>query len=112
MKFIAILMVLAGLLIGLGAADELRYFGPETTQFWVGVFATPAGFFFTVAGILLWRRGSRARQLVMIAALVMASATLAATALHVMGPPATLVGVVSSLVALGWTWKSRTVVVQ
>lgn len=107
MKFIAILMVLAGLLIGAGAADELRYFGPEATQFWVGVFAAPAGFFFVVAGILLWLRGNRARQVVLIAALVMASATVAATALGVMGPPATLTGIVSALVALAWTWRSR-----
>jgi hypothetical protein len=110
MKYVAILMVLAGVLIGAGAADEFRYFGPEATQFWVGAFAAPAGFFFAVAGILLWRWGSRARQIVVIAALVMASATVAATALHVMGALATLIGVVSSLVALGWTWKSREVV--
>ena len=111
MKLIAILMVLAGLAIGVGAALEFWYYGPESTQFWVGVFATPAGFFFTFAGILLWRRGIDARQVVLIAALVMASATVAATALAVMGPPATLVGVISSLVALGWTWRSRAVVV-
>jgi hypothetical protein len=110
MKFVAILMVLAGVLIGAGAAHEFWYFGPETREFWVGVFATPAGFFFTVAGILLWRRGSGARRVVMIAALVMASATVAASALRVMGPPATLTGVISSLVALGWTWKSRAVI--
>jgi hypothetical protein len=112
MKFVAILMVLTGFLIGLGAALEFWYFGPEATQFWVGVFATPAGFFFTVAGILLWLRGNGARQVVVIAALVMVGATVAATALHVMGPPATLMGVISSLVALGWTLKSRAVVVQ
>ena len=111
MKLVAILMVLAGLAIGVGAALEFWYFGPESRPFWVGVFATPAGFFFTVAGILLWRRGSGARQFVLIAALVLASATVAATALDVMGPPATLVGVISSLGALGWTWRSRAVVV-
>lgn len=111
MKLVAILMVLAGVLIGAGAAHEFWYFGPETRQFWVGVFATPAGFFFTIAGILLWRRGSGARRIVLIAAVVLASATVAATGLDVMGPPATLIGVVSSLVALGWTWRSRAVVV-
>lgn len=109
MKFIAILMVLAGVLIGLGAAHEFWYFGPEDREFWVGVFATPAGVLFTVAGILLWRRGSDARRLVLIAALVMASATVAATALDVMGAPATLTGILSSLVALAWTWSSRDV---
>jgi hypothetical protein len=109
MKFVAILMVLAGILIGGGAVLEFWYSGPESRQFWVGGFATPAGFFFTVAGILLWRRGSGARRVVVIAALVMISATVAATALHVMGPPATLIGVISSLVALGWVWRSRAV---
>lgn len=112
MRFVAILMVLTGLAIGIGGALEFWYFGPETKQFWVGIFAAPAGFYFTVAGILLWWRGSDARRIVLIAALVMASATVAATALDVMGPPATLVGMVSSLVALGWTWRSRAVVVQ
>jgi hypothetical protein len=111
MKLVAILMVLAGLSIGVGAALEFWYYGPETRQFWVGVFATPASFLFTVAGIMLWRRGNGARRIVLIAALVMVSATVAATALAVMGLPATLVGVVSSLVALGWAWRSRAVVI-
>jgi hypothetical protein len=110
MKLIAILMVLAGLAIGVGAAPEFWYYGPESIQFWVGVFATPAGFFFTYAGILLWLRGSGARQVVLVAALVMVSATVAATALGVMGAPAALVGVVSSVVALAWTWRSRSLV--
>lgn len=110
MKLIAILMVLAGLAIGVGAALEFWYSGPESTEFWIGVFATPAGFFFTYAGILLWLRGSGARQVVLIAAVVMLSATVAATALRVMGPPATLTGVMSALVALGWAWRSRAAV--
>jgi len=111
MKFVAIVMVLAGVLIGGGAALEFWYFGPETRQFWVGVFATPAGFFFTVAGILLWRRGSGARRVVLIAALVMATATVAATALRVMGLPAMLVGLLSSLVVAGWTLRSHAMAV-
>lgn len=111
MKFVGILMVLAGLTLGAGAVNEFRYYGPETRQFWVGVFTTPAGLLFIFAGILLWRRGSDARQMVLIASLVMLTATVAATALAVMGPPATLVGVVSSLIAFAWTWRSRAVTV-
>ena len=111
MKFVAILMALIGVVIGTGAVLEFRYFGPDARQFWVGVFTTPAGVFFTVAGILLWRRGRGARRLVLVAGLVMACATIAATALDVMGPPATLLGVVGALVATGWAWWSRAIVV-
>jgi hypothetical protein len=107
MKMLAVFMVLAGLVIGVGAAPEFVYFGPAHTQFWVGMFTTPAGFFFALAGVLLWLRGPRIRRLVMVAALLMAAATIGATALAVMGPPATLVGLISSLTALGWAWKSR-----
>ena len=107
MKFVAVLMVLIGLVIGEGAAMEFRYFGPDARQFWVGVFTTPASVFFIIAGILLWRRGRVAQRVVLIAGLVMACATIAATALAVMGPPATLLGVVGALLATGWAWRSR-----
>jgi hypothetical protein len=105
MKIIAVLMVITGVIIGTGAALEFRYFGPEERQFWVGVFTTPAGVFFTVAGILLWRRGRNVRRMVLLAGVIMAGATIAATALDVMGPPATLMGVVGSLAAVGWAWR-------
>ena len=106
MKIVAIVMVLAGLTIGAGGALEFSYFGPEATQFWVGVFATPAGFFFALVGVLLWWRGPSVRRLVMLAGLIMAAATIAATALGVMGPPATIVGLASALTALAWSWKT------
>lgn len=111
MKLVVILMILTGVVLGTGAALEFRYFGPETRQFWVGVFTTPASGFFTVAAILLWRRGQSARRMVLIAGLVMVSATIAATALDVMGPPATLLGIIGSLVAIGWAWKARALTV-
>lgn len=111
MKFIAVLMALIGVVLGAGAVLEFRYFGPDARQFWVGVFTTPACVFFIVAGILLWRHGQRARRVVLMAGLVMACATVAATALDVMGPPATLVGMVGALVATGWAWRSRALVV-
>lgn len=106
MNIVALIMVLAGLTIGAGGALQLAYFGPEAVQFWVGVFATPAGFFFALAGVLLWRRGPGVRRLVMLAALIMAAATIAGTALGIMGPPATIVGMVSALTALAWSWKA------
>ncbi len=107
MKAVAVLMVLVGVVIGVGAALEFRYFGPEAEQFWVGVFTTPAGAFFVVAGVLLWLRGVRVRQVVLMAALLMATATIAATALRVMGPPATLTGMIGALVVIGWVWRNR-----
>ena len=106
MNIVALVMVLAGLTIGVGAALEFVYYGPEAVQFWVGVFATPAGFFFALVGVLLWWRGPSVRRLVMLAALIMATATIAATALGVMGPPATIVGIASALTALAWSWKT------
>ncbi|HXC70468.1 MAG TPA: hypothetical protein VN644_10850 [Pyrinomonadaceae bacterium] len=106
MRIIAFLMQLAGFAVGAGAALEFRYYGPETPQFWVGVFATPAEFFFALVGVLLWLRGPRVRRLVMLAGLIMAAATIFATALGVMGRPATLVGIASALTALAWSWKT------
>jgi hypothetical protein len=102
MKLVAALLVLTGTVIGAGAALEFRYFGPETRQFWAGAFAAPAGGFLTVAGILLWRRGRSVRWMVLFAGLFLACATVAATALDVMGPPATLLGALGSLVAIVW----------
>ncbi len=109
MKILAVFMALAGLTIGAGGALEFAHFGPDATQFWVGVFATPAGFFFALVGVLLWLRGPRIRRLVLLAGLVMATATVAATALCVMGPPATIVGMTSALAAIGWSWKNRAI---
>ena len=107
MKILAVFMVLAGLTIGVGAALEFAYFGPDATQFWVGVFAMPAGFFFAFVGVLLWLRGPGVRRLVLLAGLIMVGATIAATALAVMGPPATIVGLTSALATLAWSWKNR-----
>jgi len=42
----------------------------------------------------------------MLAGLIMVAATIAATALGVMGPPATIVGLASALTALAWSWKT------
>jgi hypothetical protein len=100
-------MVVTGAIVGAGAANEFRYFGPGERQFWVGVFTTPASVLFIVAGVLLWLRGRDARRVVLLAGAIMAGATVAATALDVMGPPATLLGVVGSLAAVGWTWRTR-----
>ena len=107
MKAVAVLMVLIGVLIGAGALDEFRYFGPESRQFWVGVFTTPASVFFVVAGVLLWLRGVRVRRTVLLSALVMSTATIAATALQVMGPPATLMSMIGVLAVVAWYWRNR-----
>ena len=106
-KFVAVSMMITGAIIGTGAALEFRYFGPGEKQFWVGVFTTPAGVFFLVAGMLLWRRARNVKRLVLIAGVVMALATVAATALDVMGPPATLLGLVGSVVAIVWAQPCR-----
>lgn len=112
MKAVAVLMILVGVVIGQGAVQEFRYFGPESRQFWVGVFTTPASIFFVVAGVLLWLRGLRARRTVLVAALLMSSATIAATALGIMGPPATLTGMIGALIVVGWFWRTRTITDQ
>ena len=107
MKAVAVLMVLIGIVLGAGAVAEFRFYGPDAEQFWVGVFTTPAAAFFVVAGVLLWLRGVRVRQIVLVAALLMASATIAATVLKVMGPPATLMGMIGALVVIFWFWRTR-----
>ena len=107
MKIVAVFMVLTGLAIGGGAVREFGNFRPEHTAFWVGVFTIPASLFFVGVGVLLWFRGPSVRRLVMLAGLVMATATIAATALATMGRPATLTGLAGALVALGWAWKTR-----
>ncbi len=109
MKVVAVLMVLVGVTLGWGAIPEFRFYGPEAHQFWVGVFTAPAGMFFALAGVLLWLRGVRVRRVVLLAALFMFSATIAATGLGVMGPPATLMGVIGVLVVAGWLWRTRTI---
>lgn len=107
MKIVAVLMVLVGAILAHGAVMEFFYYGPESRAFWVGVFTTPAGTFFAVAGLLLWFLGQRVRGLVLLSALLMAGATIAATVLHVMGVPATLMGMIGSLAAIGWFWLTR-----
>ena len=100
-------MVLVGVTLAYGAILEFEYYGPESRAFWVGVFTTPAGAYFAIAGMMLWVRGQRVRRTVLLSALLMASATIAATVLKVMGPPATLMGMIGSLVAIGWYWRTR-----
>jgi hypothetical protein len=107
MKVVAAVMVLVGIVLGYGAVMEFFYYGPDESPFWVGVFTTPASLYFTIAGILLWLRGAAARRIVLMAALAMAAATIGATALRVMGVPATLMGLIGALVAIGWAWRSR-----
>lgn len=111
MKILAVLMVLVGLAIALPGANEFRYYGPDDVAFWVGVVATPAGLFFAGIGVLLWFRGSSVRRVVFLAGLVMASATIVGTAFAVMGPPATITGIVGSLAAIAWSWRSGAVTV-
>lgn len=107
MKIVAVLMVLVGVTLAYGAILEFEYYGPESRAFWVGVFTTPAGTYFAIAGVMLWVRGQRVRRTVLLSALLMASATIAATALHVMGILALLMGMFASLVAIGWFWRTR-----
>ena len=111
MRILAVLMVLIGLLIGVPGAMEFRYFGPDDVAFWVGVVATPAGLFFAGVGVLLWFRGSSVRRLVFLAGVLMAAATIVGTAFAVMGPPATIIGIVGALAAIGWSSRAGAVTV-
>lgn len=99
MKVTAVILAVAGALIGTGAALEFAYFGPGTPQFWAGVVATPAGALMMVAAVALWAEWRRARTLVLISGFTMLAATAWSTYLDVMGPPAILIGVIASLTA-------------
>lgn len=105
MKVIAALMTLTGAVLSTGALLEFAYFGPDTPQFWAGVLAAPAGALFAIAGGVHWRRGLSARRLVRTAAILMIAATACATALDVMGPPATLIGILAPVAAVIATWR-------
>ena len=107
MKIVAVLMVLIGTILAHGAVMEFFYYGPESIPFWVAVFTTPVGTLFAVAGVMLWVRGLRVWRIVLLSALLMASATIAAKALHVMGWQAMLMGLIGSLAAIGWSWRNR-----
>ena len=111
MKAVAVFMAVVGLMIGWGAAQQFGYYGPESSPFWVGVVATPAGLLFVIAAVMLWLRGHLVRQLVLTAAMVMTIVTIFGTVFDVMGPPATVVGLAGAFVAAGWVWRSRAVAV-
>ena len=92
MKPLAFLMMVVGAVIGTGAALEFAYFGPGTSQFIVGLFTTPAGLAYLMAGVQLWRGGPHARPLVAVATSMLLLAVAGAVYLDVMGPPAVLLG--------------------
>jgi hypothetical protein len=54
-RWLAAALGAIGMVIGVGGADEFRYFGPTTPQFWAGVAAVPAGAVAVVAAVGLWR---------------------------------------------------------
>ena len=94
----AALMLVSSLLVAYGAAMEFRYFGPGTTQFVAGLIAAPAGLAGAIGAVALWLHGRT--RLVVFGATALLLGTLAATGLRVMGPPATLLGVVGGLAPL------------
>ena len=111
MKVVGVLMVLIGVALGIGSILELVYSRPQTSQFWVALFTTPVAVFFAVAGVVLWLRGLRVRWIVFLAALLMCTATIAGTALGVMGAAPALIGVIAPLVVVGWFLRTRRVAV-
>ena len=92
-------MALSGAVIGTGAAMEFAYFDPGTRQFTAGMIATPAGALMMLAAARVWRAGHAARRWALSGGIAMAMATIAATALDVMGPPAQLIGVAGAATA-------------
>ncbi|MEO5740428.1 MAG: hypothetical protein ABIS29_07520 [Vicinamibacterales bacterium] len=105
-KILAVLMALSGATVGTGAAMEFAYFGPGTNQFLSGVIGAPAGLLAVIGGALLWRRGRAAARVAAATAGALLAATVVTTALDVMGPPATLLGLIGSVPALMWGWKN------
>jgi hypothetical protein len=106
-RWVAGALGIIGLVIGLGGADEFRYFGAATPQFWAGVLAAPAGAVAIAAAVQLWRRGSVAAPWVRVAAGALLVATLGGAALRVMGPPAILVGLIGAGIGGWWARRSR-----
>ena len=106
-RWVAGALAATGLVIGLGGADEFRYFGAHTPQFWAGAVAAPAGVVAVAAAVHLWRRGSAAAAWVGGAAGALLAATLAGAALRVMGTPAILLGLLGTATAAWWTRRQR-----
>jgi len=105
MRWLAALMVVSGTVVGWGGALEFRYFGSGTPQFTAGLCVVPAGVLSIVAGLMLWTRGAQAKSAVIAGAAALLAGTVAATALDVMGPPATMVGTVGGVVPLVWALR-------
>lgn len=101
-RALALLLLVTGAVIGIGGADEFRYFGPSTPQFWAGVCAVPAGAAAVHAAWRLWRDGPAARGAVRAGALALLAACAAGAALRVMGPPPLLLGALTAGAALWW----------
>lgn len=95
LRLTAIVMLVSSLLTAYGAAMEFRYFDPGTPQFLAGLVATPAGLTGAVGAVLLWRGGRT--PAVIASSVVLLVGTLAATALQVMGPLATLLGLAGAI---------------
>lgn len=109
-RWLAATLGVIGLVLGLGGADEFRYFGPDTTQFWAGVVAVAAGAIAVLATVRLWGRGSGAAATttwVRVAAGALFIATLVGTLLRVMGPPAILLGLLGVAASVWWSWHYR-----
>ena len=100
MRTVAVFLGAAGATIAYGAAMEFAYFGPGTRQFFAGMVATPAGMLMVMAAASLWVEYRRAGAIMVIAGVFMLVATVAATYIDVMGPPATILGAVAGLLAL------------
>ena len=107
MKVLAVLMIIVGIFMALGALFDITAERVNQVSFWVSVLAAPAGFFFSGAGLMLLVRPISARIVVLSAALLMVVATLVGTFTTVMGLPATLIGIVSAVGALVWFWQTR-----
>lgn len=106
-RWLAAGLAVIGLAIGLGGADEFRYFGPGTPQFWAGAAAAPAGVVVVAAAVRLWREGAAARPWVLVAAVALLLATVVGAALRVMGPPPIVLGALGATAAGLWVWRHR-----
>ncbi|HEV7396775.1 MAG TPA: hypothetical protein VGN86_09730 [Pyrinomonadaceae bacterium] len=109
---LAVLNILVGLLLGIGAVQQLVVLGPVDRRvqlFFVGLAGMVVSVFFILSGVAIWRKWPGARRLVIVAAtLSILFHVYAILPPHrYVGPPALIIGVGYSLVILIITFSSK-----
>jgi hypothetical protein len=107
MKIVGVGMLITGIAVGTSGAAQLRYFDPGTEEFLTGILGVPSSLAFAGGGLLVWRQGSRAWRAAALSSAAMITSAIAAIAIRLTSPLATMLGVVVAGAVLWWAWGAR-----